>query len=167
MTDAVSIKSPVESLFADISVAMHQWHGEQAKTIHTTIRKRLDNHADEVLMKLMGFERGYGQEWKIDHCNGRNGNSNISDFLKTAQEATVKEWLAGIPLPTLTPAMKKSLAKQIQQIYDNELRRIVHSMAQTRAEQDLAALLKEILPTPSVAGFLKVQELVNPTPKSS
>lgn len=158
------LTSPVDNVIDQISVAMHQWSEEQVETIGTKVRQRLDQHRDEVLMKLMGFDKDYAGRWQIDHCNGRGGNSNISDFLKTTQEANVKEWLSQIKLPVMSPSFKRDIEKQLQSMYQHEIQNMIYAMAKARANRDLEELLTTILPATLVDRHLQMQELINVTP---
>jgi hypothetical protein len=156
--------SPLDKMLAEISVAIHQWTEEQRKNIGINVRQRLDKHRDHVLMSLMGFEKDYwnGRDWKIDNCNGRGGNSPISDFLKQSQDTAIREWLAQIRLPVMTPKFKKDIEKELAQKYQSEVRRNLWSIVQDKASKDLEELLESTLAPTLVGSFLKAQELINP-----
>lgn len=162
-TQEQALTSPVDTVLAQISIAMHQWSEEQLGTIEKTVRDRLDRHSEEVLMKLMGFSRDFQGRWEIDHCNGRGGNSNISDFLKSSQEAAVKEWLTQIELPKMSPAFKTKIKEDLRRIYENEINSKVYGMARARAQSDLVALLDTVLPATLVDKHLRMQKLLNPS----
>jgi hypothetical protein len=139
--------SPVDQILDDIAEAMEAWAIDQRANIARNVTERLNVHRDKVLMQLLGFEKDSwaGDQWKIDHCNGRAGNSPIGDFLKTAQEAAIKEWLTQIPLPTMTPKMKANFSKELRYEYTQTISYRLRDMAHTQAERDLAELLKEVL----------------------
>ena len=155
--------SPVDALIADISIAMNEWSTEQAATIKQKVHARLDKHRDEVLMKLMGFSTDHWGKWEIDHCNGRSGGSPIGDFLKESQDQIIREWLGRIKMPTMTPAFKKAIEKELLDSYKNEIRRQVYSMAREKAEKDLKQLLDTTLEPTQLGAFLKMQSLITPT----
>lgn len=161
------IESPVNAVITGISTAMHAWSAEQVKTIQAKVHRRLDKHADEVLMKLMGFNRDYsGGSWNIDHCNGRAGNSNISVFLKESQATAVKEWLSQIKLPEMSPKFKKNIEKEMQSSYESEVRTIVYSKTRAKANADIEELLNTVLPATLVESHLQAQEMLYPKPTS-
>ena len=74
-TPEQTLTSPLDKVIHEISTAMLEWSEEQTAVIAKNVHKRLDQHRDEVLMKLMGFNKNsWGGGWEIDHCNGRNGH---------------------------------------------------------------------------------------------
>ena len=162
-TTEQTVTSPLDKVIADISTAMHEWSIEQAKTITDKVHRRLDQHRDEVLMKLMGFDKSYGGGWAIDHCNGRNGNSVISDFLKDSQREAVQEWLSQITLPTMTPAFKAKIQKELQRTYENEVSSHTYSMAKAKAHKDINDFMATVFPATLVEKHLQMQALLTPT----
>ncbi len=162
-----AVLNPVDAVIVEISSAMHAWSKEQVEIIGPKVRERLDRHREEVLMKLMGFTTDWNGKWEVDHCNGRNGNSNISDFLKESQEAVVKDWLSQIQLPEMTPKFKKNIELSLKRAYEDEVSRSVYSMAKNKAQKDLEEILSDVLPKPDISNFLKAQALITPQPSTS
>ena len=164
MTDVVS---PVDKVLNDIAKAMEIWAVEQRATIGQKVTQRLDKHRDDILMTLMGFEKDSwaSNVWKIDHCNGRAGESAISDFLKTSQAAVVEEWMSQIKLPTMTAAFKARMTEQLQAEYEREIGNKVWQIAKNRANEDLEALLKVVLKPTLLEKIKQTYSLINlPTP---
>ena len=155
-------QSPVDVLLAEIVIAMHQWSEKQTQTIGAAVHARLDQHRDEVLRKLMGFSTSHNGRWEIDHCNGRNGESAISTFLKESQEAAIKEWLSQIKLPEMTPKFKARIEKNLRDTYEREIQSKTYSMAVARAQKDLDSLLGNVLKPTLVDKYLQLQKLVDP-----
>ena len=163
-TTEQTVTSPLDKVIAEISTAMHAWSIEQAKTIADKVHKRLDQHRDEVLMKLMGFNKGsFDRGWEIDHCNGRNGNSVISDFLKESQAAAVKEWLSQIELPTMSSAFKTRIQKEMKQRYESQITQLTYEMARTKAQKDIEEFMATVFPATLVDKHLQMQALLTPT----
>lgn len=163
-TPEQTVTSPLDKVIHEISTAMHAWSEEQTKVIAAKVHQRLDQHRDEVLMKLMGFEKdSWDRGWKIDHCNGRNGNSVISDFLKESQMAAVKEWLSQIEMPVMAVAFKTRIQKEMKQTYEQEISRRTYSMAQEKAAQDIKSFMDTVFPTNLVDKHLQMQALLTPT----
>lgn len=162
MTDTVS---PVDMMLNDIAKSMEEWAVDQRASIGTKVTQRLDKHRDDILMKLLGFDKDSfaGDVWKIDHCNGRNGNSPIGDFLKTSQEVTVKEWVAQIPLPKMTPAFKARITKQLQSTYESEISARVRGMAWNKADTDLQELLDTVCQPTLLEKIKMTHSLIIPT----
>ena len=155
--------SPIDKLIADISTAMHEWSEEQVTSIRKKVHARLDQHRDEVLMKLMGFtQESFTGHWEIDHCNGRSGNSPIGEFLATSQKQAIEEWLTQITMPTMTPKFKKEVESDLRKVYQDAIRREVWDCAKSRAKQDLDELLEHALSPTLLQQFLQMQKLIEP-----
>lgn len=159
-----TLSSPVDGLLDDIAKAMEAWAVDQRANIGRNVKRRLDEHRDKVLMQLLGFEKDSwaGDQWKIDHCNGRSGNSPIGDFLKTQQEATIQEWLSQIPLPTMTPAMKTSFSKELRDEYKRQISYQLRECATAQAERDLAELMQEVLSPTLLEKMKRTHALIAP-----
>lgn len=166
-TPEQTVTSPLDKVIHEISTAMHAWSEEQTKSIATKVHQRLDQHRDEVLMKLMGFNKSYSGGWGIDHCNGRNGNSVISDFLKESQMAAVTEWLSQIEMPAMTAAFKTKIQKEMKQTYEYEISKRTYSMAQEKAAQDIKSFMDTVFPTNLVEKHLQMQALLTPNTKAN
>lgn len=163
-TPEQTLTSPLDKVIHEISTAMLEWSEEQTAVIAKNVHKRLDQHRDEVLMKLMGFNKNsWGGGWEIDHCNGRNGNSVISDFLKESQAAAVKDWVSQIQMPAMTVAFKNKIAKEMQRHYEREIETSAYSVAKQKATDDLNAFLASVLSPTLVDKHLQMQALLTPT----
>jgi len=156
-------ESPVDKVIASIAVAMHDWADQQQENLVNDIHKRLNEQRDAVLMKLMGFIKpSWGGTWEIDHCNGRNGQSVVGDFYKDLQHEAIKEWLKEIPLPTMSPAFKEAIAKDLQSTYEREVRSNVFKMARQYADESLNDVITEVLTPKRLEMYMKAQALINP-----
>ena len=162
MTELQTV-SPVDKVIDKIAVAMHEWSDEQVESIGIEVRIRLNRHRDEILMKLMGFDRNYDGRWNVDHCNGRAGDSNISDYLKEKQGEIVKEWLSEIKLPVMTSAFKQRIATELQNTYERAIQDSVYTMARDKASKDLQELLDSTLTPTLYNKYQQAQALLTPT----
>lgn len=155
--------NPIDSLLVTIATAVESWKvAQDPEELKKTIFNKLDSKRDEVMLKLLGFNDSWGK-WEVDHCNGRSGESSIGDFLKTAQQKAIKEWLAtSLPL-TLSPKTLSSLQKSVQKEYELSIRRELHSAVRDKADKDLECLLGKILGSNQLANYIKAMKLINPT----
>ncbi len=162
------MKTPTDKIIANVHIAMNEWSEEQLLTLDAAVKTRLDKHRDEILMKLMGFEAdSWNGRWKIDSCNGRAGDSNISDFLKEKQGEKVREWLSQIELPKMSDKFKRDITKDLLNTYERELNSLVYGVAKKRAEADMAELLKTILPETLLEKHMKTMALITDDPNTS
>ena len=156
--------NPVDHLIGDIANAANNWMEEQRKSLPAEITKRLNKSRDEILMKILGFDKdSWNGQWKLDHCNGRSGNSAAGEYLAKVQAEAVKNWLDQVAMPVMTPALKKDLEKGLQQQYEMCAHDAINSIAKRQAEQDINALVSEIVQSKQIDNFLKLRTLITPT----
>lgn len=145
-----------------IADAITSWKKQHtAEEITSVIHKKLDAHAEEVMLKMLGFNRDYRGRWEIDHCNGRAGNSPIGDFLKQVQQKAIQDWFSKAAMPTLTPTMQKTIQKVLNDEYVSALMQEAKNHARHQATNDLNALIEKLTAVNSLKAFMKVQELLN------
>ena len=143
--------TPVDQVMPHIYAAANRWVAENTpEKIEKTVRERLDKHSQEITLKLLGFDKDWaGYDWKLDHCNGRNGNSTAGEYLKEQQATVIKEWLANLKLPKLPSKLTQVFLKELQSEYDytyqQEIRKLVHSKATKDAVKVIAALTTSTL----------------------
>lgn len=155
--------SPVDMVLAEISTAMLEWSDEQRTVINHNVKARLNKHRDHVLMSLMGFEQdSWDSKWKVDHCNGRSGNSPIGEYLASAQKTAIEEWLDKIEMPKMTDAFKKSIEKDLQYHYEQCVKSKIYAYAQSKANKDMETILDSELAPSLLKGFMKIRSIVNP-----
>ena len=156
--------NPVDTLLDQIAEAMESWAIEQRKHLAQNVHMCLNKSRDEILLKLLGFDKDSwaADTWKIDHCNGRAGNSPIGDFLKETQDAAIREWLSQIPLPKMSETFKKKITKELQCNYESECSRRLYSTARSKAEKDLKEVLDEVLKPTLLEKMGKTHALINP-----
>ena len=158
------IENPIDSVMQTIAATVQQWKlanppdAIQAKTV-----KLLDTHADEIVMKLLGFNKdSWNGNWALDHCNGRSGNSAAGDWLLSKQAGVVAEWLTTCKMPTLSKSAIASMNRECQSMYEQALRAAVADLIRTKATKDAAALFDQLTSPDALNQFLKVQALINP-----
>jgi len=166
MTDAAQPaqpQHPLDAALATILTAMTQW---QAQNDPATLTKRvhalLDKNAEQILLKLLGFDNKYDGVWELDHCNGRNGESAAGDYLKKVQQGAIQEWMQQIQLPTMPPAFKKKLEKQIQADYQNRINDQLWRLVRDKADKDLTALVNEATASNTFENYQKTMALLQP-----
>lgn len=160
--DPTPIPNPIDQIIANIATAMHEWSEKQVTDLKKKVFDRLDKHQEEVLLKLMGFDNRWGSSWNIDHCNGRNGNSPIGDFLKDTQEEAIKEWLSQIKMPAMSPKFKKNIEKDLRATYEQHFRQRSYEIARAKANEDLDDMLEHVLKPTILDQYLRMQALVAP-----
>ena len=145
-----------------IDTAIDKWLAVNTpEEITKSVNSTLDKHKDEITLKLLGFDKSYGDRvWKLDHCNGRAGNSPAGDYLKETQSVVVKQWLDKVPLPELTPTQLSRLSIDFGDVYLRALKKSLTALVETKAKEDSQKLLDEIINTDSIENYLKTKALI-------
>ena len=138
----------VEISAENIQAAYMKW---LAKNTPETIQKNclniLDKSKDDILRALLGFEKdSWGrQEWKVDHCNGRAGESAVGDYLRRHQQATIDQWLSQVDMPKMTPSMKKSTEKEAFDLFVRTFTRTLEAKVTKYAEEQASTFFNTII----------------------
>ncbi len=107
--------NPLDELLPVIAQAVADWQAiHTPDAIKKRVTKLLDESREEIVFKLLGFDKSWEGKWKLDHCNARSGESAAGDYLRNVQADAIKEWLSTIPLPTISPKMLADFKKQYQ-----------------------------------------------------
>lgn len=113
--------------------------------IERRVHDELDKRANAVVVQLLGFDwdSGVRSTWKLDHCNGRAGNSAAGDWLRERAANEIRSWLdaqAGA-LPPLSEDSKSDLRNEYTRVLKYELSKALRK----RAEADAAAMVAGIV----------------------
>lgn len=113
---------------------------EQA--IRDRVHRMLDKGTQEIVCKLLGFEKDAWNGWRIDHCNGRSGNSAVGDYLREKVGNAVTAWIdQQAELPELPKTSLAEVRKAYLSMYNTALRRRLAALAADRAERKAIEML--------------------------
>ena len=73
-----------------------QWlQDNNESAIRKMVREKLDKQKTQLLLKYLGFDKDSWKRdvWKIDHCNGRSGNSHVGKTVNQIMQEECDEWL--------------------------------------------------------------------------
>lgn len=138
----------VEISTKNIQAAYMKWLAQNTpETIQKDCLNILDKSKDDILRALLGFEKdSWGrQEWKVDHCNGRAGESAVGDYLRRHQQAVIDQWLAQVDMPKMTTSMKKSMEKEALNVFKREFMRIMEAKVAKYAEEQASTFFNSIV----------------------
>lgn len=126
--------------------AAREWLEQKGAKIETVVNDILDQRVESLVSSLMGFGRDswqFGEVWKVDHCNGRSGESAAGDWLRERAGEAVRQWLdeqAGD-----LPRLPKGAIADLRREYLTVLRRELMAAVQRRAIEDAQELLGNIV----------------------
>lgn len=160
------MENPIDSRIPVIAQAVEEWKlANTEASLANKTKKLLDTHSEQVVMKLLGFnkDRWHDSTWELDHCNGRSGNSTAGVFLKEAQSEIIKEWLTNVELPKLSPTQTKSLEKEFLKEYIYLYTRALKDLAQSKATQDAKTFFDQLISEKTLNQHMQAMELISPT----
>jgi len=138
----------VEISAENIQAAYMKWLAQNTpETIQKNCLNILNKSKDDILRALLGFEKdSWGrQEWKVDHCNGRAGESAAGDYLRRHQQAAIDQWLSQVDMPEMTPSMKKSMENEALDMFKREFNRTLKVKVTQYAEEQASAFFNTII----------------------
>ena len=155
----------IKELIPLVENAINGWHTKnQPQHIVEYIHKKLDKSRDEVLLKLMGFNKDYWNgAWALDHCNNRSGNSIAGDYLRSVQQDAINDWLSKVALPKLSKTDSDRIAASFKAEYLRHLKRAVETYAQKKADEHARQLIDALVPSPAIDQYLQLKDLITPT----
>ena len=119
------------------------WEKQNTTTkIKKEITKLLDYNKTMIVRKLLGFEWN-NTEWRLDHCNGRSGNSTAGDYLKEVAGETIREWFMSIELEAPEKEFQEMFQREYERVVKQEFDKMITSHAKTKALQ----LFEELVET--------------------
>jgi hypothetical protein len=142
--------------------AIQDWHSKNdAETVSKAIRTRLDADKDEILMKLLGFnKRSWGDQWDLDHCNGRSGNSVAGDYLAQVQKEVVFNWLSKVELPSLNKKEEAELQRAYKYTFIRTLENNIRDYATKAANEAAQQIFEDLVQTPDIDKYLQTMNLL-------
>lgn len=153
--------NPIDELLPVIAQAVAAWKLNNTTTVvKDKITRLLDANSKEITMKLLGFNNRWN-EWELDHCNGRSGNSAAGDFIRSTQAEAIKEWLAQVSMPSLDTKTKNKLIKQAQATYEDYLGRSVRAAIERKATADADLVIAHLTQSQQIDKHLQVLKLIN------
>lgn len=160
--------NPLDGYLATIATAVESWKSENsAEELARKVKRQLDEQAKLVMLKLLGFDvDSFGREnWELDHCNGRSGESSAGDFIRKHKAEAIKEWLLKVELPEWDPKLLTSIKKNCKSEYEREFNLQIYALVREKASKDAKELVNAICTSNHADNYLKVLELINPKPK--
>ena len=114
-----------------IEQSVDEWVQENSPAkIKKNVHEHLAKKQKEIMLKILGFEPTYGDAYKIDHCNGRSGESVIGDYIKANLQPAIHEFVSNFPLE-LSPKTLEYIHKDIQKEFESKAQyRIKEQMRQ-------------------------------------
>lgn len=153
---------PLDELLPIIGAALESWKAKNTpQQLTQSIHARLDKQANDIVLKLLGFNSEYSS-YRLDHCNGRSGNSAAGDYLLEQQRAAVRSWLESVGMPVLSEEQRQALAADMQKHYLSRLTQELKTCVGQRAMQDAQVLAERVCKPLQVESYAQLMQLITP-----
>ena len=158
------IKSAVTQIIPLIMKVVMEWKARNTEEyLRKEVNELLEKRKKEVILKLLGFDNGWGDGFRLDHCNGRAGNSPAGNYLASAQAKAIQEWLSTAELPEITIRMQKDMHEHYLRVYRKECSRQIELAATDKASRDIQNILNALTNTDSLQDYLNTIQLIDPS----
>lgn len=125
------------------------WSGGRGtpEAIKQRVHAKLDKGVEQIVASLLGFSRDSWDVWRIDHCNGRAGESAAGDYMRENAKVAVETWLEAHfgELPALPKAAIKELRQEYERTFHEVLRRRLRELASRNAEDVAQEMIDAVM----------------------
>ena len=160
---ATEIDNPAHIVLSIVTKTVDEWKEKNPpEQIKKDTLKLLNKNAEEILFKLLGFNKddwGRGK-FHIDHCNGRSGESAVGDYIRKHQQETIEEWLRQAPLPELSAALRKEITAEAEHRYRQAFREHFYQRVEDRAKEEADEAFEQISATLALDKYTKTINLL-------
>lgn len=155
------MKNPLDLLLPVMLEAVQSWQKKNTPAAITrSVHERLNENRDEIVLKLLGFDNSYGDYYKLDHCNGRSGESVAGQFLHTVAKEAINSWLKDNFMPALTEEQLLSIKASMQQEYHSLLRRRLLEAVRAKVETDIKNAMDSISTSLTLDQHMKLMAML-------
>jgi len=156
-------KIDIVSISNKINEVITNWEEDTLENIDKDLPRILNKHKDEIVRKLLGFNKDSWGKWELDHCNGRNGNSPIGERLANKQREIINTWLDNIDISPALLKMEEVVKKELASItyynFTKRLREKVEKALDKRMEELANEIITKALA--DIDGQLKLKEFLS------
>lgn len=139
-------------LETSIHNTIQEWKEENSKgSIKERVIHDLDRRRNEIIAKSLGFNSTYGSRYEVDHCNSRNGNTTVGQFLVEHSQEAVQEWLLkeakqfdGL-VGEVADEVRSAIKLELSRIYQRHLKETIRNIVKAKAEADAHKMINDAL----------------------
>lgn len=135
--EATSFEHAKEIVEKKTTEEANKWLQAHYAEIPKIVENYLNKNLNQIVLKLLGFDTNwYDNHFRLDHCNGRAGNTAAGDFLIKASQKEIDKFLseAITQLPPLSEKEAKDYRKEFLEIYHKNIKKAIEDTAIREAE---------------------------------
>lgn len=104
----------------------------------------LDKDKKTIILKLLGFDNRLGRGWELDYCNGRAGNSDMGDTLKSINKKLIDKWVSEIEFPELEDTYKKQILAHVNKASKERFKSKVNDLLIEKINKEAHKIVNEV-----------------------
>lgn len=160
---------PVDPIIGHIATAITEWQNALSEEkIKKNVHKALNQSTDNLMLQLLGLESHTHSDgrrtWRVDHCNGRAGESAAGDILRKWQQDAIVDFFRDVGMPVLSELEKEDLKQEIKRRYMENMKSAIYSEVRAAASRDLSKLIQSISQETQLEDYKKVLSLLGTNP---
>jgi hypothetical protein len=157
------LEAPLDKAVKEVAMAVAEWEAKQTpEHIKAQVFKLLDQHKEDMAMKLLGFRRNnFDKSWEIDFSSKSQAAAVHSAIEKLSQEA-IAEYLALLRVPAISDKLKRRMESDAKNYFEGKLLRKVGEEAQNMADGALNEILSQLGSSNTFDKYQKMLGLLRP-----
>lgn len=138
------IREHAETMFHVMTDAINDWiAANPPENLAKEVTEWLNRNKKDITCHLLGFDRSWG-EWRVDHCNGRAGESAVGDYLRMTASKSIKDWFDSMPLPKIEGDVAKAFEKEALEVYRREYNTQLRELVTKQAKEDAENVMRKV-----------------------
>lgn len=157
------LENPAQIVLTVVSKTIDEWKAKNPpEQIEKDTLKLLNKNAEEILLKLLGFNKdNWGRtKFELDHCNGRSGESAAGDYIRKHQQAVINEWLSQVPMPEMPKTLVAEMTKEAKHRYQSEFQEQFFARVEAHAKAEADKAFESISATLFLDKYTKTLNLI-------
>ena len=144
MTTIPDIKNKAQEIF---ETKAQELVVDNYKAIREKVDKLLEEATSNWIAKFLGFDKRWSHdEWEVDHCNGRSGESFVCNDLRIKVAKLTEEWMdKNFKVPKMNAQQLRSLQKEYGEQRDRYLRQRMEELAKQEVDRDFDQMMQQVV----------------------
>ena len=137
MSIKINIEKQTQELQDEAQKIVGQWLLGKKNNLKQEIESILNKQQKKLIARLMGLDLDYdGCSFKVDHCNGRSGESAAGDWLKAKHSDLIQKYFDDLgKFPKLSLAEKTSIKNSFKEELIRNLNNECRELARKKAKE--------------------------------
>lgn len=135
-----------EQLAATITSSIDRWlENNKKEDIQQNLYDQLNREQEQIIGNLLGFSKSWSaNNWEVDHCNGRAGESAVGDYLRQVAATEINSWFKSIQLKKPTKAFQAAITREYTDLFQKKVEAKLDDLADQQADIFIDGYIKKL-----------------------